>query len=83
MRHPDVVLLFTDVRMQGRLDGFTLANAGAASWPHISIIVASGRPEPEPGVMPHKARFISKPFRAQMVQAHLREVLPDDQNLNQ
>ena len=30
-RHPDVVLLFTDVQMPGQLDGFALAHKVAAS----------------------------------------------------
>lgn len=76
-RHPDVVLLFTDVQMPGRLDGFALASSVAASWPHISIVVASGHVKPEPGRMPDKAHFIGKPFDAAMVHAHLQEILPN------
>ena len=75
-RHPDVVLLFTDVQMPGELDGFDLARRVAASWPHISIVVASGRVRLEPGLMPDKARFIAKPFSAAVVHAHLQEILP-------
>lgn len=40
--HPHVVLLFTDVQMPGQLDGYALAHKVALSWPHISIVVASG-----------------------------------------
>ena len=76
-RHLEVVLLFTDVQMPGELDGFALARCVATSWPHISIVVASGHVKPEPGTMPDKARFISKPFSATMVHAHLQEILPD------
>ena len=75
--HSEVVLLFTDVQMPGELDGFALARRVAASWPHISIVVASGHVRPEPGTMPSKARFIGKPFSAAMVHAHLQEILPD------
>ncbi len=63
--------------MPGKLDGFALARSVAASWPHISIVVASGHVKPEPGMMPDKARFIGKPFSASMVHAHLQEILPD------
>lgn len=77
VRHPEVVLLFTDVQMPGELDGFALARSVAASWPHISIVVASGHMKPGPGTMPDKARFIGKPFGATMVHAHLQEILPD------
>lgn len=78
-RHQDVVLLFTDVQMPGRLDGFALARAVAKAWPHVSIVVASGRSKPGPGDMPDKARFVGKPFSAEMVHAHLHEILPDGQ----
>jgi CheY-like chemotaxis protein len=73
----EIVLLFSDVEMPGRLDGFALARETARLWPGISIVVASGRRSPEPGEMPEHARFLSKPFSAQMVYDHLKEILPD------
>ncbi|MGI3904179.1 MAG: response regulator [Janthinobacterium lividum] len=75
-RHPEISLLFTDVQMPGELDGFALARRVAASWPHISIVVASGHVKPGPGMMPDKARFVGKPFSAAVVHAHLQEILP-------
>ena len=76
-RHPEVVLLFTDVQMPGELDGFALARNVSASWPHISIIVASGHARPEPNSMPHKARFLAKPFSAALIRIHIQEILPE------
>ena len=76
-RHPEVTLLFTDVQMPGELDGFALARSVAVCWPHISIVVASGHMKPQAGWMPDKARFIGKPFSAELVHAHLQEILPD------
>ncbi len=78
-RHRDIVLLFTDVQMPGHLDGFALARAVAASWPHVSIVIASGRAKPGPGSVPEKARFVDKPFSAETVYAHLQEILPNGQ----
>lgn len=78
MRHADVVLLFTDVQMPGELDGFALARKVALSWPHISLVVASGQVQPGPGALPNKAHFIAKPFSAEVVQTHIREILPPD-----
>lgn len=78
-RHRDVVLLFTDVQMPGTLDGFALARAVAERWPHVSIVVASGHARPGPGSMPEKARFIGKPFSAELVHTHLQEILPEGQ----
>ncbi len=73
----EIVLLFSDVEMPGRLDGFALARETARTWPQISIVVASGRRAPEPGDMPEHACFIPKPFSAEMIYEHLREILPD------
>jgi len=72
-----VVLLFSDVQMPGKTDGFALARHVDATWPHIEIVIASGRLTPQPGQMPPKATFISKPFNNEMVLSHLRETLPD------
>ena len=75
-RRPDIVLLFTDVQMPGTLYGFALARKVAHSWPHISLVVASGHVRPSPGALPDKARFIAKPFSAEVVHAHIQEILP-------
>jgi DNA-binding NtrC family response regulator len=76
-RGDSITLLFTDVEMPGKTNGFALAHHVAERWPEIEIIVASGRVKPEAGDMPEKATFISKPFSAQVVHDHLRETLPD------
>ena len=74
----DIQLLFTDVQMPpGELNGFHLARQCYASWPHIGIIVASGMIEPSEGEMPQEARFVKKPFSADVVYDHLQELLPD------
>jgi len=77
--HACLSLLFTDVQMPGEHDGFALARKVSVAYPHISIVVASGRIEPGPADMPVGACFIGKPFSAQIVHRHLHEVLPDEQ----
>jgi FixJ family two-component response regulator len=72
-----IVLLFTDVQMPGIRDGFAVARETARRWPHIAIVVASGQAHPRPGDMPEGARFIGKPFTAEMVHDHLKEIFPD------
>lgn len=76
-RHALIVLLFTDVQMPGSRNGFAVARETASRWPHIAIVVASGHVRPEPGEMPDGARFINKPFTADMVHDHLKEILPE------
>jgi CheY-like chemotaxis protein len=76
----DIKLLFTDVQMPpADLDGFHLARECSSRWPHISIIVASGMREPNEGDLPDGARFVHKPFAADLVNDHLQEILPDGQ----
>lgn len=77
--HPRVHVLFTDVQMPGcTSDGFALARETAASWPHIAIVVASGNLTPQPGDLPEGATFIAKPFSAETVREHLRQVVADE-----
>lgn len=73
----NIILLFSDVEMPGGTNGFALARHVAERWPHIEIVIASGRIKPEPGDMPEKATFIGKPFTKAMVHDHLRKTLPD------
>lgn len=75
--HAVIVLLFTDVRMPGSRDGFAVARETARRWPHIAIVIASGQAYPGPGDLPEGARFIGKPFTAEMVHDHLKDILPD------
>src|SRR5580658_2798126 len=53
----DVQLLFTDVNMPGTIDGLALARQVHDRWPHIGIIVASGRSAPQNCELPAGAHF--------------------------
>ncbi|WP_189677645.1 response regulator [Sphingomonas glacialis] len=76
--HADnVILVFSDVEMPGDMNGFALAHHVATHWPHIEIVISSGRRKPEAGDMPEKATFLSKPFNTRIVHDHLRETLPN------
>jgi len=73
-----IQLLFTDVQMPpGELNGFHLARECSKHWPHIGILVASGALEPKPEDLPNGARFVRKPFSADVVYNHLQDILPD------
>ena len=52
--------LLTDVNMPN-VDGLALARIVRQRWPHIAIVVTSGRPMP--AGLPEGARFIGKPYR--------------------
>jgi DNA-binding NtrC family response regulator len=58
----NIRLLFTDIQMPGKPDGLGLLEIVHTRWPHILLMVASGRLQPKSEDLPDEARFISKPF---------------------
>jgi CheY-like chemotaxis protein len=49
---PGMKLLFTDVQMPGSLNGMELARDVHARWPHILLVITSGRERPTPTEIP-------------------------------
>ena len=76
--HASIVLLFTDVEINGLENGFVLARKTAELWPDIGILVASGRIKPGPTDMPAGAHFVGKPFNSGVVQDRIKQLLPND-----
>jgi CheY-like chemotaxis protein len=70
----DVQLLFTDVTMPGAMDGFALARQVRDRWPRIGIMVVSGQSMPQPHELPAGSRFHRKPYDADTVVRHAREL---------
>jgi CheY-like chemotaxis protein len=60
--HPEIVLLFTDVRMPGSMDGLRLAHHVRDRWPPVKIIVTSGLSSAQLGEMPVDSLFLAKPY---------------------
>lgn len=61
---PSLSLIVSDVQMPGLIDGIALTEIVALSWPKISILVSSGKPELCKGDLPAKAALLPKPWRA-------------------
>ncbi|MBN9055712.1 response regulator [Shinella sp. PSBB067] len=59
---PDVSVLFTDVNMEGNVDGLDLARTVAANWPHIRIVVTSGHVRLRDADLPAASSFLPKPY---------------------
>lgn len=63
-RQADIRVLFTDIDMPGSMDGFVLAERVADAWPHIGLVVTSGRRMMTDGEVPDSGHFLSKPYHS-------------------
>ena len=61
-RRADVELLFTDIDLPGSMDGVRLSAVVRERWPHIKIVVTSGKHRPDRRGMPEGSLFIGKPY---------------------
>ena len=68
----DVHVLFTDVRMPGRMDGIALCHYVKTHWPWIGILVTSAHAAPLTDNLPEGCRFVPKPYHHAHVMKHLR-----------
>jgi DNA-binding response OmpR family regulator len=73
--HPNIHVLFTDVHLPGSLNGVELAHLARQRWPSIAILIVSGRAQPQEVAMPAGSRFLEKPYAADIVLRHIREIL--------
>lgn len=58
----DILAVVTDIDMLGSMDGLELAVTVRHRWPHISIVVTSGKLRPRADEMPEGGHFIPKPY---------------------
>jgi len=70
-----VHLLFTDIRMPGRLDGAALARLARAHHPQLKLIITSSN-RPEGFVRETADAFIAKPYDLQAVVERVKRLLP-------
>ena len=70
----DIQVLFTDIRMPGRMDGLALAHLVHDRWPRIRILLTSGDTWPAKSSIPDHGRFLSKPYRVETLQRQLAEL---------
>jgi CheY-like chemotaxis protein len=72
---PEVRLLFTDIHMPGAFDGMELARRVHDRWPHVQLVVTSGKIQPRPAEIPDDGRFLAKPYRAEQLVGQVQELL--------
>lgn len=63
----DIGVLFTDMEMPGSMNGFGLADRVAERWPHIRLVITSGRCRPAPRDVPDHGMFVPKPYLVEQV----------------
>jgi len=72
---PDVRLLFTDIQMPGRFDGMDLARQVHARWPHVLLVITSGRIRPRTSEIPDHGRFVAKPYGASELLSQIDDLM--------
>jgi len=70
-----VNFLFTDIDMPGSMNGVALAAECRANWPWIGMALTSGKAAPCASALPENVRFFPKPYIADSVVDHVREVV--------
>lgn len=72
----DIGTVFTDIEMPGELNGVGLAVTICQRWPHIRVLVTSGRGLPDDCALPIGVGFIGKPYRRTQVLAEIQALKP-------
>jgi CheY-like chemotaxis protein len=67
-------VVVTDVHMPGQLNGFELAEVICTRWPHIGVVIVSGRLRPSQNELPDDSRFLAKPVHPEVLIATVQEV---------
>jgi two-component system, response regulator PdtaR len=68
-----ICAVITDIQMPGSIDGLELAALIRHRWPHIAVVVASGRVVPIGNQLPAGARFLAKPYGPAEIATLLRQ----------
>ena len=72
----DVQVLVTDVEMPpGPLNGIDLARLTRDLFPHVGVVIVSGKVRPSPCDLPPGARFVPKPYSATKLTRVVQEVM--------
>jgi CheY-like chemotaxis protein len=63
----DIHIVFLDIVMRQGIDGLALARLIRRRWPHIHIVIASGKMYASEETLPEDAVFFAKPYRSRDV----------------
>ena len=59
---PTISVVFSDIEMPGTMNGLELAGRVAVRWPHIRLVLTSGRAVVRFQDGPEAGRFVPKPY---------------------
>jgi two-component system, response regulator PdtaR len=65
-------LLFTDIHMPGQMTGLELAHHVRGIWPHVALLIASGRDKPLAAALPDGSIFLAKPYNPDHIVLHAK-----------
>jgi len=74
----DIQMLFTDIEMPPGCDGLELAREVHNRWPHVLLIITSGRVEPTRDEIADDGVFIRKPYHVDDLLAQIHKVVEKD-----
>lgn len=60
-RAAEVAVIFSDIETPGAHDGIDLARKVRRAWPHVQVVLTSGRRLPAPDDLA-RVRFVGKPY---------------------
>jgi CheY-like chemotaxis protein len=78
----DVQVLFTDIHMPGAFNGLELARRVHRRWPHVLLMITSGRERPRASDIPEDGRFLAKPYRHAELVGRVNELLRGAQGVH-
>jgi CheY-like chemotaxis protein len=72
--HPEISILFSDVRMPGEMNGKEMARVAKDRWPSLKIILTSGHNPDGVSDVPLGSLFLTKPYRPEKLEELLHEL---------
>ncbi|MDR3538029.1 MAG: response regulator [Acetobacteraceae bacterium] len=81
---PHIDLMFSDIRMPGRMDGFGLARWVRERHPTVRILLTTGYEGQGVGPMDslHDGPILRKPYGLEVLRQRLRSLLPDSDGVS-
>jgi two-component system, response regulator PdtaR len=64
LRGQEVAMIFADIQLSGEMDGMDLAREVKIRWPHLVVILTSGKAGEHFDQLPPGVEYIPKPWKA-------------------